>query len=49
MFSKCLQDAKPMFKTDQELFSKYLAVVWGDVYMLLMYAEVILGIVLATN
>ena len=34
-----------MFKQDQNLFSKYLANAWGDVYMILMYADVDLGIV----
>ena len=37
-----------MFKNDQQLFSKCLAIDRRDVYMCLMYAEVSLGIVLAT-
>ena len=47
MFSGCLGDVEPMFKKDRELFSNYLAIVWGDVQMCLMYVEVVLGFVLA--
>ena len=46
-FSRCLGDVEPMLKEIQELFSKHLAVVWGDVKMFVMYVDVTLGLVLA--
>ena len=49
MFSRRLGYVGPMLKKDQDLFSKGLASVLGDVYMCLMYVEVVLGIVWAKS
>ena len=45
MFSRCLGDVEPMFGNDKELFNNCVTVVWGDVYMFLMWFAVILGVV----
>ena len=49
MFNRRLGYVEPMLKQDQDLLSKCLASVWGDVYMCLMYVEVVLGIVWAKS